>query len=200
MNDQAELRINNIFHTIQGEGFNWGRRALFVRMPFCNLKCSWCDTEFNTFGKYGHLEFMELARSEATRFAVLTGGEPMANKQSPIVIEILKNMGFEIAVETNGMFPIMNGIDFATISPKRDGGYKIHQGNEWLQIPHEFKYVVDAGFDWSILARHKDSTARKSLSPEFGRFHESIQEIAAYIKENPAWRISLQTHKWMNVP
>ncbi len=67
-------------------------------------------------------------------------------------------------------------------------------------MPHEFKYVVDEGFDWTILDRHKDSLARKSLSPEFGRFEESLKEIQEYIKENPEWRISLQTHKWMKVP
>jgi 7-carboxy-7-deazaguanine synthase len=192
--------INNVFWTIQGEGANWGRRALFVRMPFCNLACSWCDTSFNTFTKWTEEEFKNFAQAEPGRFAVLTGGEPSMNKHSPTVIQWLKDLGFEIAIESNGTFPIPYGIDFITVSPKRDADYDVHPDN-WSRV-NEFKYVVDEGFDFKILDRHKErqTSARLTLSPEFGKFKESIEQITNYIKENPEWRISLQTHKWMNIP
>lgn len=196
------IRINDIFHTFQGEGQNWGRRALFVRMPFCNLKCEWCDTEFNTFEKWSAEMFELKALEEATRFAVLTGGEPMVNKDSKVVIGWLKTMGFEIACETNGTFPILDGIDFVTVSPKREADYFIHP-----EVEHrisELKIVLDNGFDFSVLhefdQRFKiNPYVRLTLSPEFGNMKESVKLIESYIKENPRWRMSLQTHKWIGV-
>ncbi len=193
------LNLVDVFWTHQGEGFHAGRRALFVRLPFCNLKCSWCDTEFDTFKKYEEADFLAYASSEPARFAVITGGEPTMNKQTPRVIELLKSLGFEIAIETNGNFEIPYDIDFVTVSPKRDANYAIHLGA--LNKASEFKYVVDDGFDFSILDRHDtDDERRYSLSPEFNNFKASLEKIQNYIKENPEWRISLQTHKWMGIP
>lgn len=128
----------------------------------------------------------------------------MVNRQSPKVIEILKDMKFYIACESNGTFPILPGINFATVSPKRDAGYEIHPDNLEYGRVHEFKYVVDEGFDFSILDRHTrdDDTEfpRLSLSPEFNRLEASVKEIIEYIKEHPEWRLSLQTHKWCKIP
>jgi 7-carboxy-7-deazaguanine synthase len=194
------FNINDVFWTFQGEGQNWGRRALFVRMPFCNLACSWCDTSFNTFRKWSEKELSEFAQSESTRFAVITGGEPTMNKHTPGVIRVLKDLEFELAIESNGAFPIPDGIDFVTISPKRDNDYDVHP--DAFERAREFKYVVDEGFDFKILDRHMKSEygPRLSLSPEFGNFEKSMQMIRSYIILNPHWRFSLQTHKWLNIP
>lgn len=195
------LRLVETFWTFQGEGAHAGRRAFFVRMPFCNLKCSWCDTEFNKYETFTEEEFRAQALAEPTRFAVLTGGEPMMNKQSPRVIEILKELGFEIATETNGTFPILDGIDFVTVSPKRDAAFEIH-ADAALKV-NELKFVIDEPFDMEILKRFQEmdwtKLVRLSVSPEFGNFDASIEKMTAFIKENPRWRISLQTHKWMKV-
>lgn len=194
------VHINNLFHTFQGEGLHAGRRSLFVRMPKCNLKCSWCDTSFDTSNETTFEQFISFALTEAHRFAVITGGEPLMNKDTPEVISWLKNHGYEVAVETNGTFPYLEGIDWVTCSPKRDACYKVHR----LLKPHvnEYKYVVDEGFDFDLLKRHKDDPdhVRLSLSPEFGSFEESLRKIFSFIQENPRWRISLQTHKWMKIP
>jgi 7-carboxy-7-deazaguanine synthase len=199
MTDLQQLHICDLFHTFQGEGKHAGRRALFVRMPFCNLSCSWCDTKFDTYTKWTDGEFMDFATKESNRFAVITGGEPMMNKHTPRVIKILKRLGFYIACETNGNFAIMDGIDYPTCSPKRDANYFIHP--EAYDRVKEFKYVVDKDFDFKVLERHNTSDGKRySLSPEFGNFEESLQRIFEYIKENPEWRISLQTHKWIKVP
>lgn len=195
------LRINNVFFTFQGEGKYSGVRSLFVRMPFCNLTCPWCDTEYNSYKKWTEEEFLNFAKSEPTRFAVITGGEPMMNKKTADVIRLLKSIGYFIACETNGTFPIVDGIDFVTCSPKRDAEppYFIHQ-DAWPKV-NEFKYVVDDRFDFSILDRHDLKDGRRySLSPEFNKMKESLERIQAYIKEHPRWRISLQTHKWMDIP
>lgn len=199
-NNPEKAFINDVFWTVQGEGAHSGRAALFVRMPYCNLACSWCDTTFNTHKTWTVEEFAEFAAKTNSRFAVVTGGEPMMHKHTPRVIKWLKALGFEIACETNGTFPICEGIDFVTCSPKRDAEYDIHP--QAMNKVHEFKYVVDQGFDWKILERHNTATpnVRLSLSPEFGRFQESISEILAYISTHPKWRLSLQTHKFIGVP
>lgn len=197
----SELLINDVFFTVQGEGKYAGTRALFVRMPFCNLSCSWCDTQFDTYKKWSEEEFLTFARGEATRFAVITGGEPTLNKHTPHVVRLLKSLGYFVACETNGNFPPVLGIDFITCSPKRDAlpPYSVHR-DMWAKVG-EFKYVVDKDFDFSILDRHDLRDGRRySLSPEFGNMKESLDRMIAYIKENPRWRISLQTHKIMNIP
>lgn len=210
------LKINDLFNTVQGEGFHAGRRALFVRMPYCNLACTWCDTSFNSYKEWSIDEFILFATQEQTRFAVITGGEPMMNKQTPRVIAELKRLGFEIACETNGTFRIFDGIDFVTVSPKKFSQEK-HQplppagngmGNypayfvhaDAMQRAHEFKYVVDADFDFEILSRHDVTDGRRySLSPEYNDFGANVARINVFIAKNPAWRISLQTHKWMGI-
>lgn len=194
----ANLNLNEVFWTFQGEGFHTGKRALFVRFPFCNLKCSWCDTAFNTYDTFEVDRFIKIATQEKARFAVLTGGEPSMNKQTPQVIEILKTLGFKIAIESNGTFPIPDEIDWVTISPKKDAHFIIND-NAWRRAD-EFKYVVDQKFLFEILDRHNTKDGRHYyLSPEFSEFKTNLEQIFAYIKVNPDWKISLQTHKWMGV-
>lgn len=196
------FNINNIFWTFQGEGQHAGTRALFVRMPYCNLACSWCDTEFNSHSKWTKGDFQLFARKEKARFAVITGGEPMMNKHTPAVISSLKELGFYIACETNGNFPIFEGIDFATCSPKRDAKpdpYYVHS-SAWPKVA-EFKYVVDDQFDFSVLDRHDVKDGRRySLSPEFNQMQKSLYRIYEYIEHNPQWKLNLQTHKWVGIP
>jgi len=188
-----ELRINDVFWTVQGEGANAGKRALFVRMPFCNLACSWCDTSFNTFTKWTEDIFKTFASTEKARLAVVTGGEPMMNKDTPTVVQWLKDLGFTVACESNGTFPVVNGIDFVTISPKRDADYDIHPSA--FEKASEFKYVIDEGFQWEVLKKHNLKDGRRySLSPEFNRFEQTMSEIIEYQRVNPEWQISLQTH------
>lgn len=195
------LNLNDVFWTIQGEGANSGRRALFLRLPFCNLSCSWCDTEFNSFKKWSIDELESVMDSEKARFAVITGGEPTMNKDFQSLHDLLTKKGFSIAVESNGTFKAPEGNYWLTVSPKRE--QKIHEPyyihEETLFKASEFKYVVDNHFNFSILDRHKYQLVPKYLSPEFNDFEKNILKIESYIKENPEWKISLQTHKWMGI-
>lgn len=204
------LQINDLFWTIQGEGRWSGYRALFVRMPYCNYDCPWCDTDFQSFKSYTEEEFEKFATQEPARFAVITGGEPTLHKDTPKVIEILKKNGFYIACETNGSAPIPEGIDFPTVSPKKFTKnkytpYYIHP--DVLKKAREWKYVVDKDFDFSILTQHtptqnpqSDDYITYSLSPEFNELDENTHRILEYISKNPRWKMSLQTHKWINIP
>ena len=113
----ASLFINDLFWTLQGEGQHWGRRALFVRMPHCNLSCSWCDTTFDTHKKWSFEEFETFALQEKARFAVVTGGEPLMHKHTPAVVRLLQKNGFYVACETNGTFAPNAAFDWITCSP-----------------------------------------------------------------------------------
>lgn len=198
--------INDLFFTVQGEGANMGRRALFVRMPFCNLTCSWCDTTFNTFARYSQADFLLFVDQEPTcKFAVLTGGEPTMNKHLPLIIEALKGRGYELAVESNGMFPVPKGIDFVTLSPKRDATPTPYWVDEraWAAAD-EFKYVVDDDFDFDLLKRHNVQDGRRySLSPEATHMERNVERILEFMGRFPSskggWRLNLQTHKWIGV-
>jgi 7-carboxy-7-deazaguanine synthase len=202
------LQINDLFWTLQGEGRWTGRRALFVRMPFCNYDCPWCDTEYNSYKNFSEEEFVNFCKKESARFAVITGGEPTLHKDTPRVIALLKKMNFFIACETNGSFPIPEGIDFPTVSPKQftQGKHEpffVH--NDVFSKAKEWKYVVDTHFDFAILDKHnrewaKDNKIEYSLSPEFSQMEENVKKIIAYIQIHPHWKLSLQTHKWINIP
>jgi 7-carboxy-7-deazaguanine synthase len=197
------IHLNDLFHTVQGEGMNVGRRSLFVRMPYCNLACSWCDTAFNSFKEWSTVEFLLFTENEPTRFAVITGGEPSMHKHTPEVIARLKSRNFEIAMETNGHFLIPQGVDWVCCSPKRDQfmnrePYFVHE-DVWSRA-QEFKYVVDDGFDFSILARHdKEDWSHCWLSPEHTNWSENVARILEYTAKNPRWRLNLQTHKLIGV-
>jgi len=177
-------------------------------LPKCNLKCPWCDTEFESHVKWSEDQFLNALDNEKCKFAVITGGEPTLNKQFKRVCELLKMRGFEIAVETNGTVPFDTGlVDWITCSPKKYSkdapqakGEEFFIHDSIKPFVSEYKYVIEEGFRWSVLSRHNSATKRGhyvlSLSPEFGRFKESLIEIEDYIKLHPWWRVSLQTHKF----
>jgi organic radical activating enzyme len=192
------INLNEMFFSFQGESFNAGRRALFIRFPFCNLSCSWCDEDNTKHKQFSLNKIREFALSEKCRFAVITGGEPYINNEAVLVNDLLKELGFEIAVETNGTMEPKFYPDWITVSPKYESGFRIHESLE--NIACEFKYVVDDYFPWSVLDRHNaQSKAHLFLSPEYGDFHDNLTRIYSYIKTHPWWRISLQTHKWMGI-
>lgn len=187
-------------------------------MPFCNYDCPWCDTEYDSFKNFSEEEFESFCTKEPARFAVITGGEPTLHKDTSRVIALLKKHNFYIACETNGSAPIPEGIDFPTVSPKKFTKnkfepYYIHESV--YSRAKEWKYVVDTDFDFTILKRHGNeqnqfpranlehtlaSNIVYSLSPEHTNMQANTQRILDYIANNPNWKLSLQTHKWINIP
>lgn len=199
------LQINDLFWTLQGEGRWTGRRALFVRLPYCNYNCSWCDTEYDSFIPWSEEDFIAFAKQEPAKFAVITGGEPLAHKDLPRITDILKKLDFYIACETNGSFAPVEGIDYITVSPKSFTKNKFpayYVDEKVFQMASEFKYVVDENLDFSLLKRHEPykENVTYSLSPEFGNMKTNVEKIISFIKENPIWKLSLQTHKWIDIP
>jgi len=211
------MKLNDIFYTIQGEGKNAGRAALFFRFPFCNLQCPWCDTEFDSFTEHSETEILDLLDRCPSKFAVITGGEPSMNKEVPRMIQLLKSKGFEIAMESNGQFVAPEHVDHLTVSPKRWTTKTGKPGKNpafWFDPsnrPTELKLVFDADMTEeipnAIFNRWKTGEFQFKnnaepifyLSPEWGAKETLTPKIVRYVQENPLWKISIQSHKIINV-
>lgn len=192
-------RINEIFYSLQGEGRHTGRAAIFVRFSGCNLKCPFCDTDFQSYDELTGCEIAaELQRWEQCRFVVLTGGEPSLQVDDELVA-LLKARGYYLAMETNGTHSVTEGIDWVTLSPKSaftGGGLPLA-----VTSANELKVV----FDGCSPDDYDHITAEyRYLQPcdtgDKKRNDVIMAQCVEYIKKNPKWRLSLQTHKLINIP
>ncbi len=203
-------RINNIFYSLQGEGRNTGRAAVFIRFAGCNLRCSFCDTEFNAYREMSDEEIVDAVKAilpspitlHPSPLIVLTGGEPTLQVDETFV-DFLHQHGYEVAMESNGTRPAPRNLDWLTVSPKvsRDGRYEV-RGE---RLPDEIKIVFDENTNpeaiLSPLATHHSPLLY--LQPcDTGdpvRNKGITQACVEYIKAHPQWRLSLQTHKLIDI-
>jgi organic radical activating enzyme len=189
------------FLTIQGEGFHTGRSAWFVRLGGCDVGCTWCDVK-ESWDPSAHplrsvQELVQEASATSTRFVVITGGEPAMYDLGPLT-RFLHEAGFTIAVETSGAYPLTGDLDWVCVSPKK---FKAPLP-EMLERADELKVVVyhPSDFEWAEKhAAPSKSDCMLYLQPEHSRFEERIGAIIDYVKQHPRWRISLQTHKFLNI-
>ena len=179
-------KINEIFYSLQGEGFHTGTPAVFVRFSGCNQKCGFCDTRHEEGRMMTDDEIVSEVSAYPCRMVILTGGEPGMWIDSEL-IAALHAAGKYIAIETNGTCVLPDGIDWITCSPKEGAILKIHHMDEVK--------VVYTGQDVSpylgLSAKHHFP------QPCSG---QNTNEVIAYIKEHPQWRLSLQTHKLIDIP
>lgn len=205
--------VKEIFYTLQGEGANAGRPAVFCRFAGCNLwsglerdrsmaVCKFCDTDFvgtdgTRGGKFVRAEDLAgVVASEwpqstgGRRLVVCTGGEPLLQLDSPL-IDALHAHGFEIAVETNGTIAAPDGIDWICVSPKA--------GADLVQMRgHELKVVVPQPFDYDYLAGL--DFAHRFVQPMDGPLRRENTEFAIqWCMMHPEWRLSVQTHKVIGI-
>ncbi len=208
--------VKEIFYTLQGEGAQTGRAAVFCRFAGCNLwsgreadrasaTCRFCDTDFADTngpggGKFTTAEDLAVAVEAkwpgedriGTRFVVCTGGEPLLQLDAPL-IEALHARGFEIAVETNGTVAAPVGLDWICVSPKAGAELKQRSGDE-LKLVYP-QTGVDPAALASLAFRHF------FLQPMDGpNREESTQAALRYCLAYPRWRLSLQTHKLLGIP
>ena len=202
-----KYRINEIFYSLQGEGHNTGRAAVFVRFAGCNLRCSFCDTEFDSYHEMTAEEILDAIKSYPAHFIVLTGGEPTLQVDEEFV-DLLHQYGYEVAMESNGTRPAPRNLDWLTVSPKSRDVWHAECG---MKLPDELKIVFDEHTDpESFLTSHFTlhtshftlHTSRKSLlylqpcdTGDAERNARILHCCIEYIKEHPEWRLSLQTHK-----
>lgn len=198
-------KINDIFYSLQGEGRNTGRAAVFVRFSGCNLRCPFCDTEFDTGRLMTDREILDqmmqagpLSYPEGGLLAVLTGGEPALQADEPFV-SLLQRHGFEVAMESNGTRPVPANLDWLTLSPK---GSAPRLGA--ARHPDELKLVFDGHTDPEALLRGYAEPAALAgtllyLQPcdtgDERRNRAILDACLSYIRRHPRWRLSLQTHK-----
>nr|MBC8518735.1 radical SAM protein [Euryarchaeota archaeon] len=197
----AQYPVVEIFHSVQGEGIKSGIPHVFIRFGNCNLRCQWCDTNFLKFKTLNAVEILQQVMQFKCKRIIFTGGEPMLNDLWPLH-RLFKARGYELSCESNGTIEIPEGLlDWICISPK-DQEYpnsKIRQrrGNELkcVYIGQELSMYDDliSGFDNLLLQPCYDHS--KSVAWNGEKFAE-VEEI---VKQNPPWRLSLQTHKWMGV-
>ena len=190
-------RINDIFYSLQGEGHNTGRAAVFVRFAGCNLRCSFCDTEFDTYREMSDEEILAAISGYPARFVVLTGGEPTLQVDEAF-IELLHQHGYEVAMESNGTRPAPQNLDWLTVSPKVRSE-KLEVKSE--KLADELKVV----FDETTAPESYLSLLTSHFSPllflqpcdtgDAARNEAIVARCVEYIKEHPWWRLSLQTHK-----
>lgn len=193
---KLHYRINDMFWSVQGEGFYLGRSALFIRLPGCNLACPWCDTKHNEERPVTITDIQHMARSQSSKLAVITGGEPLLNMTILGIIDVLKREGFYIACETNGTRPPVEGLNWITCSPKREANYEVN--SELAERVNEYKFIVDEDFDFEnvrkIGPRHVCW-----LVPEWNTQDKAIPRILEFIKTHPQWQLGCQAHKYQGV-
>jgi len=190
------------FYTIQGEGVHAGKPAYFVRLAGCDVGCVWCDVKESWpkdgFPMHSASEICDWVKATAAEIVVITGGEP-AMYDCNSLVDTLHEAGYRVHVETSAAYPLQGGYEWVCISPKK---FKQPSAGE-MGKAHELKVIVfnDSDFEWAEkwAATCSDDCALL-LQPEWEKRDKMMPKIIDYVKENPRWRICIQTHKIINVP
>jgi organic radical activating enzyme len=196
------LPVMEEFYTIQGEGFNTGKAAYFIRLGGCDVGCHWCDVKESWDAQLHPLtrieDVIERAASYPAKAVVITGGEPsLYNLDS--LCEGFRAADIRIFIETSGAYPFSGQFDWICVSPKK---FK-KPGADWLAKADELKVIIfnKTDFDWAEEhASQLHSDCRRYLQPEWSRSEAMLPSIIDYVKSHPAWEVSLQTHKYMHIP
>ncbi len=178
-------RVNDIFYSLQGEGYHTGRAAAFVRFSGCNLRCAFCDTDFASSTPMTAGEIVDRVSAFPARFVVLTGGEPTLQVDETLLRQ-LHEAGFEVAMETKGTHPVPQGVDWVTVSPK--GKTVVERCNE-LKVVFTGEPPSDSGIKADSYFLQPCDTG------DAVRNQQLIDACVDYIRQHPRWRLSLQVHK-----
>lgn len=190
------------FYTLQGEGMYSGQAAYFIRLGGCDVGCVWCDVK-DSWDASKHPvmtveEITTVASANPGRIAVITGGEPAMHNLTAIC-QSLHDAGFRVHIETSGAHPLSGKLDWITLSPKK---FKAPL-EENMELAHELKIVVYNKSDFAWAEEHAAKVGKQCklyLQPEWSRIDNMTPLIIDYIKQHPQWQLSLQTHKYINIP
>jgi 7-carboxy-7-deazaguanine synthase len=215
----TEVEVNELlpvmesFYTLQGEGFHQGRAAYFIRLGGCDVGCVWCDVKeswnADNHPKFSVAEIVDKAKKEVSSFkfqvssntknlVVITGGEPLLHNLDNLT-KSLQQAGFQTNIETSGSSPLSGIWDWICLSPKK---FKAPL-KEVVQAANELKVVVfnKYDFEWAEeYASQVSADCKLYLQPEWDKRETVTPLIIDYIKANPKWELSLQIHKYINVP
>jgi 7-carboxy-7-deazaguanine synthase len=212
---KAELNMTNItdqqlnalpvmesFYTIQGEGFYQGSAAYFIRLGGCDVGCIWCDVkeswDENAHPKVEAKQLVKQAQASGSKIVVITGGEP-SRYDLTYLTRSLKEAGLRVHIETSGAYALQGEFDWVCFSPKKFKGPDV----DAIDKANELKVVVYNKSDFhfaEIYANQVAADCQLFLQPEWSREKDMLPLIIEYVKQNPKWKISLQIHKYMDVP
>lgn len=190
------------FYTVQGEGANAGRAAYFLRLGGCDVGCVWCDVK-ESWDPYIHPvvsadEMAALVKNAGAQTVVITGGEPLMYPLD-VLTDTLKAAGLAVWLETSGAHPFSGTWDWVVLSPKK---FKPPTESVYAEAD-ELKIVVYNKSDFAWAEQHAarvNGACKLYLQPEWSKEKAMNELIVEYVKKNPRWRISLQTHKYLNIP
>ncbi|MEN2863570.1 7-carboxy-7-deazaguanine synthase QueE [Mannheimia haemolytica] len=196
--------IVEIFESLQGEGFNTGMPAIFVRFGKCNLTCPWCDTNYNQFEQWTLSDILAKVRSYSAKNVIITGGEPTIQPNLSLLVEQFKKEGYFLAIETNGLKEVPAQIDYIATSPKRM--YQEKYQRRCIEFANEVRIVVDGevqGFCEQIESQIKAEHYYLSPCEVEGKMNllETITQIGLLNQRpnKPKWQLSIQTHKIVGI-
>lgn len=178
--------INEIFYSLQGEGFHTGRPAIFIRFAGCNLKCSFCDTRHEDGELMSDEEILNAVSAYPAKTVILTGGEPSLWIDETF-IRLLQDAGYYICIETNGTNPLPASIDWVTCSPKEGAQVRLSHIDE-VKVVYTGQDV--SGYLEQYKATHYYLQPCSCLN---------TKEVVEYILDHPEWHLSLQTHKLIDI-
>ncbi len=200
--DTVQLPLMEHFYTIQGEGAHTGTAAYFLRLGGCDVGCVWCDVKESwPMEAHPHVlidDMAQMAQESGAAMAVVTGGEPLMHDCGPLTTA-LHEKGIRTHIETSGAHPLSGDWDWITLSPKK---FKSPLP-EVLPKADELKVVIyhKSDFDWAeSFAAQVRTDCQLFLQPEWSKEKQMLPLLIDYVKKHPQWRISLQTHKYMDVP
>jgi 7-carboxy-7-deazaguanine synthase len=197
-----KLPLVEEFYTLQGEGFHSGKAAYFIRIGGCDIGCSWCDTKFSWNHALHPLvavdEIVARIAAHPAKAVVVTGGEPLIYPLDLLTSQ-LHELGIHTFLETSGAYELSGNWDWICLSPKEN----LPPLAAIYPLAHELKVIIhdQKDIDWAEMNSIKvGKDCALFLQPEWSRYHENIEWIVEYVKNNPRWRISLQAHKFMKIP
>lgn len=203
--ENPQYRIVEIFESLQGEGWNTGMSAVFIRLGKCNLACTWCDTDYLKFGMMSLSDILCRLKNYTARNIIITGGEPTIQPHLETLLDTLKAEGYRLCIETNGLNPVPPQIDFVATSPK--ACYAAKYEKSCIENADEVRIVADG----EVLAfceaiEQKIRAAHYYLSPceQNGtmNIYDTIRQIGILNSRPDApvhWQLSVQTHKWAGI-
>ena len=201
VNKGAMLPLMEEFYTIQGEGFHTGTAAYFIRIGGCDVGCHWCDVKESWNAELHPPTGIDLIVANASKYSetvVVTGGEPLMWDMN-LLTQKLKENNRKVHIETSGAYPLTGIWDWICLSPKKN---KLPTQTVY-ENAHELKVIIHNKHDFIFAeeqAEKVNSNAILFLQPEWSKNDEMTPLIVDYVMKNPKWRVSLQTHKYLNIP
>ncbi|MDV7188252.1 7-carboxy-7-deazaguanine synthase QueE [Lutibacter sp. TH_r2] len=201
INKGEMLPLMEEFYTIQGEGFHTGKAAYFIRIGGCDVGCHWCDVKESWNADLHPPTLAEKIIENAKQYAktvVVTGGEPLM-WQLDFLTKKLQQEGLKTHIETSGAYPLSGTWDWICLSPKKT---KLPLAPIYKKA-HELKVIISNNHDFKFAEEQASKVSENCelyLQPEWSKREKMTSKIVEYVMENPQWKISQQTHKYLNIP